>query len=99
MTIFDHAAFRRRSGEVFRTEPHKSSFRVAALRRVEMLAQLFDPAFMLPSTNVRLGIEAILRLMPASATLQPLRCLLTYCMRPIGSGCLGPRWRRWPRPS
>jgi hypothetical protein len=38
--------------------------RRAALDRLDRLATLFDTAFILPGTNVRFGIEAVLRLIP-----------------------------------
>jgi hypothetical protein len=40
------------------------SSRRAALKRIDVLSQLFDNAFILPGTNVRFGIEALLRLVP-----------------------------------
>jgi len=38
--------------------------REAALARLDVLARLFDTAFVIPGTNVRFGVEAILRLVP-----------------------------------
>jgi Domain of unknown function (DUF4112) len=38
--------------------------RRAALKRIDAFSMLFDTAFILPGTNVRFGIEAILRLIP-----------------------------------
>jgi uncharacterized protein DUF4112 len=52
--------FRHTSSE--RNSSHSS--RRAALKRIDVLSQLFDTAFILPGTNVRFGIEAILRLVP-----------------------------------
>jgi hypothetical protein len=47
-----------------RSGPGSSHSRRAALKRIDVLSQLFDTAFLLPGTNVRFGIEAILRLVP-----------------------------------
>jgi hypothetical protein len=41
--------------------------REAALARLDALSRLFDIAFAIPGTNVRFGIEAILRLVPGSS--------------------------------
>jgi hypothetical protein len=40
------------------------SSREAALRRMEMVAQLLDSAFVLPGTRQRVGIDAIIGLIP-----------------------------------
>ena len=36
----------------------------AAVARLDALAKLFDTAFLLPGTNIRFGIESIMRLVP-----------------------------------
>jgi hypothetical protein len=36
----------------------------AAVARLDTLAKLFDTAFLLPGTNIRFGIESIMRLVP-----------------------------------
>ena len=38
--------------------------RRAALDRLDMLATLFDTAFLVPGTNIRFGVESMLRLVP-----------------------------------
>src|SRR5580698_7775857 len=44
--------------------PHDAQSRRAALDRLDMLATAFDTAFILPGTNVRFGVESLLRLIP-----------------------------------
>jgi hypothetical protein len=56
--VQDH--FRRAGSE--RNSSNNS--RCAALKRIDVLSQLFDTAFVLPGTNVRFGIESVLRLVP-----------------------------------
>jgi hypothetical protein len=52
----------------------------AALDRLDMLARLFDTAFVLPGTNIRFGVEAIMRLVPGigDAAASALSCYLLY---------------------
>ena len=38
--------------------------RRAALDRLDMLATMFDTAFLIPGTNIRFGVESMLRLVP-----------------------------------
>ena len=54
--------------------------RRAALERIDFLARLFDTAFILPGTNVRFGIEAVMRLVPGigDAAASALSCYLLY---------------------
>jgi hypothetical protein len=54
--------------------------RRAALERIDMFARLFDTAFFLPGTNLRFGIEAVLRLVPVvgDAAASALSCYLLY---------------------
>ena len=63
----------------------RTSFRSAeskrgALDRIDMLSKLFDTAFILPGTNVRFGIEAMMRLVPGigDAAASALSCYLLY---------------------
>ena len=63
----------------------KSSFRSddtrrAALDRIGLLARVFDTAFAIPGTNVRFGIEALMRLVPGigDAAASALSCYLLY---------------------
>jgi hypothetical protein len=52
----------------------------AALARIDMLSKLFDTAFILPGTNVRFGVEAVMRLVPGigDAAASALSCYLLY---------------------
>lgn len=43
---------------------YDATSRRAALDRLDMLATVFDTAFILPGTNVRFGVESLLRLVP-----------------------------------
>lgn len=63
----------------------RSSFRSAeskrdALARIDMLSKLFDTAFTLPGSNVRFGVEALMRLVPGigDAAASGLSCYLLY---------------------
>ena len=44
--------------------PYDAASRRAALDRLDMLATVFDTAFIVPGTNVRFGVESLLRLIP-----------------------------------
>jgi len=52
----------------------------AALDRIDALSKLFDTAFVLPGTNIRFGIEAVMRLVPGigDAAASALSCYLLY---------------------
>ena len=52
----------------------------AAVARLEALARLFDTAFILPGTNIRFGVEAVMRLVPGvgDAAATALSCWLLY---------------------
>jgi hypothetical protein len=83
MTFSDHAAFGRGfSGFRFtqRGRPYDAVERRAALDRLDMLATAFDTAFILPGTNVRFGVESLLRLVPGvgDAIASVLSCYLLY---------------------
>ena len=60
--------------------------REAALMRLDALSRLFDIAFIIPGTNVRFGIEAVLRLVPGigDAAASALSCWLLYEARRLG---------------
>ena len=45
-------------------QPYDAASRRAALDRLDLLANLFDTAFILPGTNIRFGVESVLRLVP-----------------------------------
>jgi hypothetical protein len=57
-----------------------ASARRAALDRLDRLATLFDTAFVLPGTNVRFGVESLLRLVPGVGDIaaSALSCYLLY---------------------
>ena len=59
---------------------HDATSRRAALERIDMLARLFDTAFIMPGTNIRFGIEAVMRLVPGigDAAASALSCYLLY---------------------
>ncbi|HUE12123.1 MAG TPA: DUF4112 domain-containing protein [Steroidobacteraceae bacterium] len=44
--------------------PYDAASRRAALDRIDMLATLFDTAFIVPGTTIRFGVESLLRLVP-----------------------------------
>jgi hypothetical protein len=44
--------------------PYDAASRRAALDRLDLLATVFDTAFILPGTNIRFGVESLLRLVP-----------------------------------
>ena len=69
-----------------RSSFQSASSKRAALDRLDMLARLFDTAFILPGTNVRFGIEAIMRLVPGigDAAASALSCYLLYEARRLG---------------
>jgi len=54
--------------------------RRAAIDRLDMLATVFDTAFMLPGTKVRFGVESLLRLIPGVGDIaaSALSCYLVY---------------------
>ena len=65
---------------------HDRASREAALARLDALSRLFDVAFAIPGTNVRFGIEAILRLVPGigDVAASALSCYLIYEARRLG---------------
>ena len=54
--------------------------RRATLDRLDRLARLFDTAFILPGTQIRFGIESVMRLVPGigDAAASALSCYLLY---------------------
>jgi hypothetical protein len=52
----------------------------AAIDRLDALSKLFDTAFLVPGTNIRFGIESIMRLVPGigDAAASALSCYLLY---------------------
>jgi hypothetical protein len=59
---------------------HDHASREAALARLDALSRLFDIAFAIPGTNVRFGVEAVLRLVPGvgDVAASALSCYLVY---------------------
>jgi hypothetical protein len=83
MSFSDNAAFARGfSGfrSTHRDRPYDAAERRAALDRLDILATAFDTAFILPGTNVRFGVESLLRLVPGigDAIASVLSCYLLY---------------------
>jgi hypothetical protein len=62
------------------TAKYDPASRRAALDRLDRLATLFDVAFILPGTNVRFGVESLLRLIPGigDAAASALSCYLLF---------------------
>ena len=54
--------------------------REASLARLDMLSRVLDVAFVLPGTNVRFGVEAVLRLVPwvGDFAASALSCYLVF---------------------
>jgi hypothetical protein len=67
-------------------EPYDAASRRAAFDRLDLLATAFDTAFILPGTNVRFGVESLLRLVPGvgEALASALSCYLLYEARRLG---------------
>jgi uncharacterized protein DUF4112 len=59
---------------------HRDSSTRAAVERLDRLARLFDTAFFVPGTNIRFGVEAVMRLVPGvgDAAASALSCWLLY---------------------
>jgi len=69
-----------------RARPYNAAERRAALDRLDMLATAFDTAFILPGTNVRFGVESLVRLVPGVGDViaSALSCYLRYEARQLG---------------
>jgi hypothetical protein len=63
-----------------RTSFRSAESKRAGLARIDMLSKLFDTAFTLPGSNVRFGVEALMRLVPGigDAAASALSCYLLY---------------------
>ena len=74
------------SGYARAARPYDAQSRRAALDRLDMLATVFDTAFILPGTNVRFGVESLLRLVPGigDAAASLLSCYLLFEARRLG---------------
>jgi hypothetical protein len=68
------------------SRPYDAHSRRAALDRLDRLATVFDTAFILPGTNVRFGMESLLRLVPGigDAAASALSCYLLYEAHRLG---------------
>src|SRR5580658_5380185 len=66
--------------------PYDARSRRAALDRLDRLATAFDTAFIVPGTNVRFGVESLLRLIPGigDAAASALSCYLLYEAHRLG---------------
>jgi Domain of unknown function (DUF4112) len=66
--------------------PYDAQSRRAALDRLDMLATLFDTAFILPGIQLRFGVESLLRLVPGigDAGASMLSCYLLYEAHRLG---------------
>ena len=68
------------------TGPNDAASQRAALNRIDMLATMLDTAFILPGTDVRFGVESLLRLLPGAGDVlaSALSCYLLYEARRLG---------------
>jgi Domain of unknown function (DUF4112) len=68
------------------SRPYDAHSRRAAVDRLDMLATVFDTAFILPGTNLRFGVESLLRLVPGigDAAASALSCYLLYEAHRLG---------------
>jgi hypothetical protein len=66
--------------------PYDARSRRAALDRIDRLATLFDTAFPVPGTNIRFGIESLLRLVPGigDVAASTLSCYVLYEAHRLG---------------
>ena len=65
---------------------YDATSRRAAIDRIDRLATWLDTAFILPGTNVRFGVESLLRLVPGigDAAASALSCYLLYEAHRLG---------------
>ena len=68
------------------SRPYGAQSRRAAVDRLDMLATVFDTTFILPGTNLRFGVESLLRLVPGigDAAASALSCYLLYEAHRLG---------------
>lgn len=76
-----------------RVERYEREPTEAALARIEALAWLMDSAFVLPGSNVRVGVDAILGLVPVLGDLisQAISSYIIWEARQLGVS----RWTMW----
>ncbi len=69
-----------------RATHYDAQSRRAALDRLDLLATAFDTAFLIPGTNIRFGVESLLRLVPGigDAAASLLSCYLLYEAHRLG---------------
>ena len=88
MSFTNNAAYGRSFGFRFTNarRPYDPAERRSALDRLDMLATAFDTAFILPGTNVRFGVESLVRLVPGVGDViaSALSCYLLYEARQLG---------------
>ena len=70
-------------------DSHTARSRRAAIDRLDKLATLFDTAIIIPGTNIRFGLEALLRIWPASAMPLPLHFLFICSIAQQNLACPG----------
>ncbi len=82
------------AGFQFAAGSHDAVSRRAALDRIDRPATVFDTAFILPGTNLRFGVESLLRLVPGigDAAASALSCYLLF-----EAYRLGVPWLLWAR--
>jgi hypothetical protein len=80
MSFTNNAAYGRGFGFRFTNarRPYDPAERRGALDRLDVLATALDTAFILPGTNVRFGVESLLRLVPGIGDASLLSCYLLY---------------------
>jgi hypothetical protein len=68
------------------SRPYDAHSRRAAVDRLDMLATVFDTAFILPGTNLRFGVESLLRLVHGigDAAASAMSCYLLYEAHRLG---------------
>ncbi len=67
-------------------DSHNARSRRAAIDRLDKLATLFDTAIIIPGTNIRFGLEALLRIWPGigDAAASALSLYLLYSAAKLG---------------
>src|SRR3984885_4570297 len=77
---FDFGRYARAAGR------YDAISRRAAIDRLDRLATAFDTAFIVPGTNVRFGVESLLRLVPGigDAAASALSCYLLFEAHRLG---------------
>jgi hypothetical protein len=73
-------------GKFPRFDSHTATSRRAALDRLDILATWLDTAVLIPGTNIRFGLEALLRIWPGigDAAASALSLYLLYSAKKLG---------------